>query len=183
MAIQSREHRTKRWRLGAIVASALVVASTGAPVVAQAQWVIPAGSSADLAGGTTRLGCSDLRNQGRLSANGGSVLDAKDIEVLAGAQLLLDSGHLELAQQWGNQGTVTVTTGQVIRVASAGCALAGQAGPVLLNAEPVATPVAVPTVGAGALAALSALLMVLTALWQRSARVFSSRVGSNRTIS
>ena len=183
MPIQSWADRAKRWRLGVIVASALATAGTGAPLAAHAQWVIPAGSSADLAGGTTRLGCADLRNQGRLSANGGSVLDAKDIEVVAGAQWLLDSGHVELSQQWGNQGTVTVTTGQVIRIASPGCPLVGQAGPVALTAGSAATPVAVPALGTASLTALSALLMLLVALGQRRACVFFSRNGSNRTIS
>lgn len=93
---------------------------------------------------------------------GGQLLGAKDIGVDSGASLDVGSGRIELAQQWSNKGTVTVTTSQVVRVGSADCLLVGQAGAIQLTATPAvgeATPV--PTMSAGLLALSSAMLALL----------------------
>lgn len=112
----------------------VVAGAIGAGGIAQADWVLPAGASVQLRGGTARLGCTDLQLAGNLSLSGGSAGAARNVQVAAGGQLDLGSGTVDLAQQWLNQGTVQVTTGSVTRVASAGCPVVGVAGPVQLVA-------------------------------------------------
>lgn len=122
----------------------LLFAGVAAVGSVQADWVLPVGASVQLAGGSARLGCTDLQLAGALSLSGGSAGSARNVQVAAGAQLNVGAGTVDLAQQWVNQGTVTVTTGGVTRVASAGCPVVGPAGPVQL-AAPV--PIAVPLPG------------------------------------
>lgn len=137
-----------------------------AAVPACADWALPAGSTADLGGGTASLGCSSLLDSGSLALNGGALVTAQSVTVSTGAQMLLDSGLVELAQQWDNQGSTTATTGRVTRVASPGCPLIGTAGPVPLRNEPPA-PRPVPATGP---AALSLLALTLALLGRRSLR-------------
>src|SRR5450830_1259393 len=111
---------------------------------AHADWVLPPGANAQLGGGQVSLGCTDVQLGGSLSMSGGRTSAARNVQVAAGAQLNLDSGSIELAQQWTNQGSVTVTTGSATRVASPGCPTAGLAGLVQL-ATPV--PITVPLAG------------------------------------
>ncbi|MCZ8093574.1 MAG: IPTL-CTERM sorting domain-containing protein [Acidovorax sp.] len=110
---------------------------------AQADWVLPTGANVQLGGGSVRLGCTDLQLDGVLSLSGGSVGAARNVQVTAGAQLDVGAGTVDLAQQWSNQGSVSVTTGGVTRVASAGCPVVGSAGPVQLSA-PVPVTVSIP---------------------------------------
>ena len=131
---------------------------------AHADWVIPPGSAVDMAGSTVSMGCANVQNQGQLVMGGGQLLGAKDISVDSGASLDVGGGRIELAQQWSNKGTVTVTTGQVVRVGSADCLLVGQAGAIQLTATPaVAEATPVPTMSAGLLALSSAMLALLGA--------------------
>lgn len=111
---------------------------------AHADWVVPAGSNVQLGGGSARFGCTDLQLGGVLSLSGGSAGSARNVQVAAGAHMDVGAGAVDLAQQWVNQGSVTVTTGGVTRVASAGCPLVGSAGPVQLVAP---VPVTVPLPG------------------------------------
>ncbi|MGE8318228.1 MAG: hypothetical protein ACN6O3_05730 [Comamonas sp.] len=139
-----------------LAAAALCLAAASA----RADWVLPAGSTADLGGGTASLGCVDLLDSGTLALSGGSVVTVQDVTVSAGAQLQIGSGQIELAQQWDNQGGASTTTGRVTRVASAGCPLVGAAGPVSLRSEPSA-PTPVPATGPAALGLLALALALL----------------------
>lgn len=120
--------------------SALVLACTAA----QADWVLPAGSSVNLGGGTASMGCANVSSSGTLALNGGALAAARDVLVAAGSTVQLDSGQITLAQQWSNNGTVTATSGGVVRQASPGCAVVGATGPVPLQAPPTPQPVTLP---------------------------------------
>ncbi|RUP27060.1 MAG: hypothetical protein EKK45_15015 [Curvibacter sp.] len=113
---------------------------------AHADWLLPPGASARLGGGQVNLGCTDVQLGGTLSMGGGRTSAVRNVQVAAGAQLNLDSGSMELAQQWTNQGSVTVTTGSATRVASNGCPVIGTAGLVQLSTP---TPVTVPLPSGG----------------------------------
>ena len=134
---------------------------------ARADWVLPAGGAADLGGGTASMGCVSVQDSGTLTLGGGSLVAAQNVTVYAGAQLLIGSGQVALAQQWSNLGTTTATTGGITRVASPGCPVVGQPGPVPLRAGPdnpdtptaAATPV--PATGPAALALLAAAVALL----------------------
>jgi len=125
---------------------------------AGAAWVLPSGTAADLGGGTVSMGCADMLNGGALALGaGGALTAARDVSTQAGALLALGDGRVELAGQWIPSGQVTASGGQVLRTASPGCPVAGQAGPVPLG-NGAGAPVAVPTLDGWALAALSLLL-------------------------
>lgn len=113
---------------------------------AHADWVLPPGASAQLGGGQVSMGCTDVQLGGSLGMTGGRATAARNVLVAAGAQLNLDSGSIELAQQWTNQGLVTVTTGSATRVASAGCPVIGTTGLVQLTTPP---PITVPLPSGG----------------------------------
>lgn len=128
-------------RLAAL--AALGLASAGA----YAGWVLPPGASAHLGGGTATLGCASLHSGGALQLGGGALLGARDVQLDAGAQLAVDAGRVELAQQWSDGGaSITFTTGRVERKdASPGCPAVGPVGPLLpATAPPAPQPVPVP---------------------------------------
>ena len=132
---------------------------TLACTAAHADWVLPSGASAQLGGGQASMGCTNVQHSGVLTLDGGALQAARDVQIAAGAQLNIDSGRVELAQLWANQGSATATTGGVTRVASPGCPVVGQAGPIPLQAPPIAsTPVLLPpgSVGGWAQVAISA---------------------------
>ena len=135
--------RTSRPRPFCLAALAL------ACTAAQADWVLPPGASANLGGGQASLGCTNLQHSGALTLDSGALVAARDVQVAAGAQFDIGSGRVELAQQWLNQGSATATSGGVTRVASPGCPVVGQAGPVPLQAPPTPLPVPLPPGGGG----------------------------------
>ena len=120
--------------------------AASAAVPAHADWVLPAGASASLGGGTAQLGCASLSNGGTLQLQGGALRSAANVTVEAGGTFTIDSGTVELAQLWTNNGTATATTGSVTRTASTGCPVAGNPGPVTL--QPITTPQTLPLPGA-----------------------------------
>ena len=140
-----------RKRPGLAVPLLLLAASTTIP--ASAAWVLPPGAEAGLGGGAASLGCADVANGGALHLGaGGTLAAARDVATQAGALLALDGARLELAGQWTAAGQVSASGGaQVLRTASPGCPVAGQAGPVPLGGAP--TPV--PALGPWALALLA----------------------------
>ncbi|WP_311220635.1 MULTISPECIES: IPTL-CTERM sorting domain-containing protein [unclassified Acidovorax] len=111
---------------------------------ANAGWVMPAGTQVHLGGGTATMGCADVASSGTLTLGGGTVRAARDVLVTAGSSVQLDSGQIQLAQQWTNDGTVTATSGGVVRAASTGCPVVGLPGPVPLQALPTPQPVPLP---------------------------------------
>lgn len=137
--------------------AALALACTAA----RADWVLPAGASAHLGGGTASMGCVNVQSSGTLTLGGGTLVAARDVATAAGAQLQIDSGQVQLAQQWINAGTVTATSGGVTRQPSPGCPVVGKAGPIPLTAPPgpggAGGPHAIPTLGEWGLLLLSAL--------------------------
>ena len=139
--------------------AALVLASASA----QADWVLPPGANAHLGGGTATLGCASLHSGGVLGLDDGALLGARDVTLAASAQLAVGAGRVELAQQWSNLGSVTLTSGQVQRKdASPGCPALGPVGPLLPATSPsTPSPQPVPTLtqwGALLLSALAGLL-------------------------
>lgn len=132
--------------------AALALACTAA----RADWVLPSGARASLGGGTASMGCASVQHSGVLALDGGALVAARDVQVAAGAQLQIGSGRVELAQQWLNQGSATATSGGVTRVASPGCPVVGQAGPVPLQAPPTPpSPLPVPLPAGGGTASVA----------------------------
>lgn len=125
--------------------AALALACTAA----RADWVVPHGGSANLGQGTASLGCVNVQSSGTLSLDGGALVAARDVVVESGAQLQIGRGQVELAQQWINNGSAMATSGGVVRVASPGCPVVGQAGPVSLQplTPPIPQPVQLPPGG------------------------------------
>ncbi|MFT3812838.1 MAG: IPTL-CTERM sorting domain-containing protein [Acidovorax sp.] len=122
---------------GLLRAAAALCLAAAAAAPAHADWDLPAGASARLGGGTASMGCASLNNGGTLQLQGGALLSATNVAVDTGGTLAIDSGRVELAQQWTNDGTATATTGSVTRTANTGCAVAGTTGPVpLQNTQP-----------------------------------------------
>jgi len=135
---------------------AALLLATPAATPAHAAWELPPGAQAHLGGGAASMGCADVRNGGALHLGaGGTLAAARDVATQAGALLDLGNGRLELAGQWTAAGQVSASGGaQVLRTASPGCAVSGQAGPVPLGGAPASTPVPVPALGPWALALL-----------------------------
>lgn len=134
---------------------------------ASAEWALPPGAQASLGGGAASLGCADLRNSGTLALGaGGALRAARDVSTQPGALLALDGGQVELAQQWSAAGQVSASGGQVLRTASPGCAVVGQAGPVPVGGGPYTpsapSPLPVPALAPWALAVLALALAALT---------------------
>lgn len=129
------------WPMGSLLMGACMTMPA-----AHADWVLPPGASAQLGGGQVSMGCTDVQVGGSLGMAGGRATAARNVLVTAGAQLNLGSGSIELAQQWTNQGSVTVTTGSATRVASAGCPVIGTTGLVQLTTP---TPITVPLPSGG----------------------------------
>ena len=142
----------------------------GAALPAQAQFVVPAGTSIDLGGGSVDLACTDLLVDGTLVLGaGGSLTGVRDVRIGAGGSLQLAGGSLQLAQQWVSQGAFSAGGGQVVRAAGPACPALGPLGPF----DPLAPANTVP-VPASSPAALGLLAALLAAFggWRarRSAR-------------
>ncbi|MCO5356863.1 hypothetical protein [Acidovorax kalamii] len=148
--------------------STLAAALLAAMVSAKADWALPAGAAADLGGGTVSMGCSDLSVSGGTLAlgTGGALVAARDVSTSAGSSLALNGGRVELAGQWTSTGPVNAGNGQVLRVASPGCLLAGPAGPIPLGGG--AAPVPVPALSPWALALLTPVVLALAGRRRRA---------------
>ena len=140
--------RCSAWRHVLPVAMCLVAVS------AHADWLIPAGSSWDMGGGSSDLACTDLLVEGALVVGaGGTITGVRNVVIAAGGSLMLDGGTVQLAQQWTNQGTFTAGGGRVVRVdGGVECAAVGPLGPLDFSPKPV------PATNPGVLAALALLL-------------------------
>ncbi len=142
----------------AVMASAMLL-----PGVALADFEVGAVSISDLAGGRQTLGCTDLIVYGTLVVGaGGSVVEARNVIIAPGGKVQLAGGAIELAGEWRNQGSVT-GPGSVTRVATPGCPLNGQAGPIAYAGEVTA----VPAVGAEGLGLLGLAMVWFAARMRR----------------
>ena len=142
----------RRWR------RALLALGLMGSLEAQAQLVVPAGSTIDLGGGSFALGCTDVTVGGTLVVGAGSALtEVRNFQILPGGSVQLGGGLIALAQTWDNQGLFDAGGGQVVRVASAACPAVGPLGSVLGGA-PVGVSTPIPTLSEVALSLLAALL-------------------------
>ena len=71
----------------------LLAAALHLALPAHADWVLPPGSAADLAGGTASMGCVSVLDSGALRLGDGALLAAQDVTVYAGAQLVIGRGR------------------------------------------------------------------------------------------
>lgn len=110
--------------------------------LAQAGWVVPHEASVQLAGGSVSLGCTDWQIDGQMQMGAGAmVVAARHVSVGSEGVLDIDTGHVQLAQQWSNQGQARASgSGGITRAASANCALDGAPGPVALASPPPPPP-------------------------------------------
>ena len=142
-----------------------------AALPAHAQFVVPAGSTIDLGGGSADLACTDLLVDGTLVLGaGGSLTGVRDVRIGAGGSLQLAGGSLQLAQQWVNQGAFSAGGGQVVRAAGPACPAVGPLGPF----DPLAPANAVP-VPASSPATLGLLAALLAAFggWRARRRTLA----------
>jgi hypothetical protein len=136
---------------------------------AHADWVVPAGAVMDAPGASITLGCTDLVIGGTFNMGAGSAFtEVRNVHILPGGSLQMAAGtSLQLGGAWRNEGSVSATGAQVLRVDSPGCpaqtgsdpSVGGPLGPVnpqSPNGLFAATPV--PGLGDGALAGLAGVL-------------------------
>ena len=70
-----------------------------------AQTSIPAGSTVDLGGGSSDLGCTDLLVEGTfIIGAGGAVTGVRNVVIATTGSLNLGGGTIQLSQQWTAQG-------------------------------------------------------------------------------
>ncbi len=155
------------WRRNGAAARLVRQAVMGAAVLlsgaAWADFEVGAASTSDLAGGRQTLGCTDLIVYGTLVVGaGGSVVEARNVIIASGGKVQLAGGAIELAGEWRNQGSVA-GPGSVTRVATPGCPLNGQAGPIAY----AGAVTAVPAVGAEGLGLLGLALVWFAARMRR----------------
>ncbi len=74
------------------------------PVLAAADFIVPANAIVSLNGGTLDLGCTDLIVAGTLQLGSGQVLNARNVTVQPGGALDGGSGAIELGGNWSNNG-------------------------------------------------------------------------------
>jgi hypothetical protein len=94
------------------------------PVVAAADFIVPANATVSLNGGSVDLGCTDLIVAGTLQLGNGQVLNARNVTVQPGGALNGGSGTIALGGNWSNSGIFvagigTVQFGDLCAIASA----------------------------------------------------------------
>ncbi|CAM5789954.1 MAG: IPTL-CTERM sorting domain-containing protein [Burkholderiales bacterium] len=93
-----------------------------ATAVAHADYVVPAGASSGLAGGSMDLACTDVIVDGAFDLQGGTLTNVRHVQIGAAGSLTLSSGSISLAGNWSNGGTLNAGTGTVSIVDNAACA-------------------------------------------------------------
>lgn len=93
-----------------------------ATAVAHADYVVPAGASFGLGGGSMDLGCTDVIVDGAFDLQGGSLTNVRHVQIGAAGSLALGSGSVNLAGNWSNGGALNAGTGTVSIVDNAACA-------------------------------------------------------------
>ena len=83
------------------------------PVLAAADYIVPANAIVSLNGGTLDLGCTDLIVAGTLQLGSGQVLNARNVTLQPGGALDGGSGAIELGGNWSNDGGFLAGTGTV----------------------------------------------------------------------
>ena len=76
------------------------------PVLAAADFIVPANAIVSLNGGTLDLGCTDLIVAGTLQIGSGQVLNARNVTIQSGGVLDGGSGAIELGGNWSNNGGI-----------------------------------------------------------------------------
>lgn len=108
--------RAAPWRQATLGLGLLLAAG-----VAQAQYVVPAGATSDMSGGSMFLACTDLIVEGTLTA--GTFTGVRHVQIGAGGSLTLGAGgSISLAGDWSNGGSFNAGTGGVSIVDDAACA-------------------------------------------------------------
>ncbi|MBN8556832.1 MAG: IPTL-CTERM sorting domain-containing protein [Proteobacteria bacterium] len=101
----------------AVIAVSLLVAAT-----AHADYVVPAGATVGLGGGSIDLGCTDVIVDGTLDLQGGTLTNVRHVQIGAGGNLLLGGGSASLAGNWSNTGAFNAGTGAVNIIDDVACA-------------------------------------------------------------
>lgn len=83
------------------------------PVLAAADFIVPANSVVSLNGATLDLGCTDLIVAGTLQLGSGQVLNARNVTLQPGGVLDGGSGAIELGGNWSNNGGFLAGTSTV----------------------------------------------------------------------
>jgi hypothetical protein len=83
------------------------------PMLAAADYDVPANAVVSLNGGTLDLGCTDLIIGGTLQIGSGQVLNARNVTLQAGGVLDGGSGALQVGGDWSNNGSFVAGTGTV----------------------------------------------------------------------
>ena len=81
--------------------------------VAQADLVVPAGSTTNLSGGAVDLACTDLIVAGTLQIAGGAVNNARNVTIQSGGTIDGGSGVIEVGGNWIDSGSFVANAGEV----------------------------------------------------------------------
>ena len=114
--MRRRTARAAPWRFRAAGLGLLL-----AGAAAHAQYVVPAGATMGLGGGTMDLACTDVIVDGTLDMQGGTFTNVRHVQIGAGGSLALGSGSVSLAGNWSNAGSFAAGTGSVTIVDNAAC--------------------------------------------------------------
>ena len=83
------------------------------PMLAAADFIVPANSVVSLNGGTLDLGCTDVTVAGTLQIGSGHVLNARNVTIQPGGTINGGSGDIELGGNWSNTGGFVAGIGTV----------------------------------------------------------------------
>jgi hypothetical protein len=83
------------------------------PMLAAADFTVPANSTSNLNGGTLDLGCTDLIVAGTLQLGSGQVRNARNVTIQPGGVIDGGSGTIELGGNWSNNGGFAPSIGTV----------------------------------------------------------------------
>ena len=114
--MRRRTARAAPWRFRAAGLGLLL-----AGAAAHAQYVVPAGATMGLGGGTMDLACTDVIVDGTLDMQGDTFVNVRHVQIGAAGSLALGSGSVTLAGNWANAGAFDAGTGSVGIVDDAAC--------------------------------------------------------------
>ena len=95
------------------VLSVVLLMGMAALNLAHADISVPVGGSMALGGGSTDLGCGDVRVAGTLLLQNGSLSNVRNLTIASGGSVVAGNGVITLSGNWSNSGSFNAGTGVV----------------------------------------------------------------------